>query len=36
MPSKAELNILMISEDSLETIVWRCLSQSTGTVTRPV
>ena len=36
MWSKAELNIRMISADSFETIVPVSLSQSTGTVTRPV
>jgi hypothetical protein len=35
-PSKAVLNMRMISEDSLFTIVPRALSHSTGTVTRPV
>ena len=34
--SKAELNMRMISEDSLLTIVLRVLSQRIGTVTRPL
>jgi hypothetical protein len=35
MPLKAELNMRMISADSLLTIVPVALSQRTGTVTRP-
>jgi len=35
MPSKAELNMRMISADSFETMVSRSLSHRTGTVTRP-
>jgi hypothetical protein len=35
MVSNALLNIRMISDDSLLTIVWVCWSHSTGTVARP-
>jgi hypothetical protein len=34
--SKAELNMRMISDDSLLTMVRRCLSHSAGTETRPL
>jgi len=34
--SNAEFNMRMISDDSLLTIVFVCLSHSTGTLTRPV
>jgi hypothetical protein len=33
---KAPLNMRMISDDSLLTIVLRSLSHSTGTLTRPL
>ena len=36
MPSKAEFIMRMISDDSFDTMTLRALSQSTGTVTRPV
>ena len=36
IPSKALLNIRMISDDSFETILSVCLSHKIGTVTRPL